>query len=48
MPVSIGGVRYASEQEYWEITLNNYIQSDFGNEYVAENKGEARKWRDYH
>jgi len=41
MPVNIGGVRYASEQEYWQITMNNYIQSDFGNDYVKENKGEA-------
>ena len=41
MPVNIGGVRYASEQEYWQITLNNYVQNDFGNEYVVENKGEA-------
>jgi len=41
VPVSIGGVRYDSEAEYWQITLNNYVQSDFGNEYVAENKGEG-------
>ena len=40
-PVNIGGVRYASEQEYWQVTLNNYVQNDFGNEYVAENKGEG-------
>ena len=41
VPVNIGGVRYDSEAEYWQITLNNYVQSDFGNEYVAENKGEG-------
>ncbi|MBZ9572995.1 hypothetical protein KJA17_02355, partial [Patescibacteria group bacterium] len=41
LPVNIGGVRYSSEQEYWQITLDNYVQNDFGNEYIAENKGEG-------
>lgn len=41
VPVNIAGVRYESETEYWQVILNNYVQSDFGNEYVAENKGEG-------
>jgi len=40
-PVNIGGTRYNSEREYWQTTLNNYIQSDFANEYAKENKNEA-------
>ena len=41
VPVNVGGTRYASEREYWQTTLNGYIQSGFANEYVKENKGEA-------
>ena len=40
-PVNIGGIRYNSEREYWQTTLNNYIQSNFANEYAKENKNEA-------
>lgn len=40
-PVNIGKVKYASEQEYWQTTLTDYIQNDFANEYIQENKNEA-------
>ncbi|GAF80218.1 unnamed protein product, partial [marine sediment metagenome] len=41
MPVNIGGVRYASEQEYWQVTMNNYVLNTFASEYVQETKGAA-------
>jgi len=41
LPVNIGGVRYNSAKEFWQTTLNNYIQTDFVNEYIKENKTEA-------
>lgn len=41
MPVNIGGVRYASEKEYWQVTMNNYVLNSFAGEYVNETKGEA-------
>ena len=37
-PVNIDGTKYASEQEYWQTTLNNYVQQNFAEEYVKENK----------
>ena len=41
MPVNIGGTRYASEKEYWQVTMNDYILNSFATEYVQEIKGEA-------
>lgn len=41
MPVNIGGTRYASEQEYWQVTMNNYVLNSFANEYAQESQGEA-------
>lgn len=40
-PINVGGVRYNSEQEYWETTLNSYIQNDFVDDYIGENQKEA-------
>ena len=40
-PVKIGDVKYASEQEYWQTTLSDYIQGGFVNDYIEENRKEA-------
>jgi len=47
-PVNIGGVRYDSESEYWQTTLNDYIQNQFAGEYIAENEKQAGlTWNKY-
>jgi len=35
-PVNIGGVRYDTEREYWDVLLNNYIVNEFEKDYVTQ------------
>lgn len=35
-PITINGVRYASEKEFWQTTLDNYVNSGFANDFVNE------------
>jgi len=43
VPVNIDGVHYNSEREYWETTLNNYVQNNFASEFAAEIKNKVYK-----
>ena len=37
-PIVIGGVKYNSEKDFWNETLNNYISSDFASDFAKEIK----------
>lgn len=41
LPVNIGGVHYNSEKEYWEATLNDYVQNKFAEEFSSEVKNKC-------
>ena len=38
IPVTINGKKYASERDFWNQTLGSYIQNDFVDEFVNEEK----------
>lgn len=38
IPVTVNGKKYASERDFWNQTLGSYIQNDFVDEFVNEEK----------